>query len=151
MNTIRILALTALVLSAASVQGMAQEGPPRGGGMRGLMAGPSVQDLTTRLALTPDQQAKVGKIIATWDGDTKVARETLTKNFQAMQSGGDVEALRAESMMAMQFVREKSQGMSQEIRGVLSPDQVKTYDAWLEEQAQQMRQRRQGGPPPALR
>jgi hypothetical protein len=88
MKTVRFLALAALVLTAGSVPGGTQQGPP-GGGIRG--------------------------------------------------------------MMAVGFMREKSQVMNQGIRSVLTPDQVKTFDAWIEERAQQMRQRRQGGPPPALR
>jgi Spy/CpxP family protein refolding chaperone len=137
-------------LAAGAGHLAAQQGG-QGGGMRRLAA-PSIEELKTALNLAPDQQEKVGKIIAKWEADTKGARETLTKNFQAMQSGaGDVEALRTESMMAMGYLREQSEAMNTDIRALLTPDQSKAFDSWIAERMQRMRQGRPSGPPPALR
>jgi Spy/CpxP family protein refolding chaperone len=148
MQVRRASVILAVALVAGAAQLVAQQGPPRGG--RGFGA-PSVEELKTALNLSPEQSDRVGGFIATWDKETKVARETLMANFQAMQQGGDVEALRAENMMAMQHVREKSEALNGQIRGVLSPEQSKAFDAWIAERAQRMRQGRPGGPPPALR
>jgi Spy/CpxP family protein refolding chaperone len=142
-----ILLVAALAAGAGHLA--AQQG--QGGGAPRRLAAPSLEELKTVLSLSPDQSGKVGKLIATWEGETKGAREVLTRNFQAMQSGGDVEALRAESMMAMQHLRERSEAMNAQIREVLSPEQNKAFDAWIAERAQRMRQGRPGGPPPALR
>lgn len=144
----RRLGFLAALMVVAGAAPLAAQGP-RGG--MGRLAAPSLEELTTALKLTGDQQEKVGKLLAKWDGDTKGARETLTRNMQAMQQGGDVEALRSESMMAMQHVREQSEEMNKSIRGVLTPDQVKAFDEWLAQRMQQMRGGRPGGPPPALR
>jgi Spy/CpxP family protein refolding chaperone len=122
----------------------------QGGGMQRRLAAPTLEELKTALNLNPDQSDKVGKILAKWDEETKGAREILTANFQAMQSGGDVEALRAESMMAIQHIRERSEEMNTQIRGVLTPDQSKAFDAFIAERMQRMRQGRPSGPPPAL-
>lgn len=142
-----ILVVAALASGAGHLA--AQQG--QGGRAPRRMAAPSLEELKTALNLSPDQSDKVGKIIATWDGETKGAREILTRNFQAMQAGGDVDALRGESMMAIQYVRERSEAMNTRIREVLSPEQNKVFDAWIAERAQRLRQGRPGGPPPALR
>ncbi len=142
-----ILAIAALAAAAGYLA--AQQG--QGGGAPRRLAAPSIEELKTALSLSPDQSDKVGKVIAKWDGETKEAREVLTRNFQAMQAGGDVAALRGESMMAMQHLRERSEAMNAQIREVLSPEQAKAFDAWIAERAQRMRQGRPGGPPPALR
>jgi len=142
-----ILVVAALAAGAGHLA--AQQG--QGGGAPRRLAAPSIEELKTVLSLSPDQGDKVGRIIAKWDGETKGAREILTRNFQAMQAGGDIEALRGESMMAMQFVRERSEEMNTQIRGVLTPEQNQAFDAWIAERAQRMRQGRPGGPPPALR
>jgi Spy/CpxP family protein refolding chaperone len=136
-------------LAAGAGHLAAQQG--QAGGMGRRLAAPTLEELNTALNLTPDQSDKVGKILAKWDEETKGAREILTANFQAMQSGGDVEALRAESMMAMQHIRDRSQEMNTQIRGLLTPEQAKAFDAFVAERMQRMRQGRPGGPPPALR
>ena len=136
------------ILAAGAGHLAAQQG--QGGGMQRRLSAPTLEELKTALNLNPDQSDKVGKIVATWGEETKGARELLTANFQAMQSGGDVEALRAESMMAMQHIRERSEEMNTQIRGVLTPDQSKAFDAFIAERMQRMRQGRPGGPPPAL-
>ena len=118
--------------------------------MQRRLSAPTLEELKTALNLNPGQSDTVGKILAKWGEETKGARELLTANFQAMQSGGDVEALRAESMMAMQHIRERSEEMNTQIRGVLTPDQSKAFDAYIAERMQRMRQGRPGGPPPAL-
>lgn len=145
--------LVAALAAGAGHLAAQQGGPPggQGGGAR-RMGAPSIEELKTALNLAPDQQEKVSKIIAKWEADTKGARETLMKNFQAMQAGtGDAEALRADNMMAMAFMREQSEEMNTQIRGVLTPDQNKAFDAWIAERMQRMRQGRPSGPPPALR
>ena len=142
-----IMVMLALAVGAGHLA--AQQG--QGAGAPRRLAAPPIEELKTVLSLSPDQGDKVGRIIAKWDGETKGAREILTRNFQAMQAGGDIEALRGESMMAMQFVRERSEEMNTQIRGVLTPEQNQAFDAWIAERAQRMRQGRPGGPPPALR
>jgi Spy/CpxP family protein refolding chaperone len=138
-----------LALGAGAAHLAAQQG--QGAGAPRRLAAPSVEELKTALSLNPDQADKAGKIITKWEGETREAREVLTRNFQAMQAGGDVEALRGESMMAMQYVRERSEEMNNQIRGILTPEQNKAFDAWIAERAQRMRQGRPGGPPPAHR
>ncbi|HEX9165130.1 MAG TPA: Spy/CpxP family protein refolding chaperone [Gemmatimonadales bacterium] len=136
------------MLAAGAGHLAAQQG--QGGGMQRRLAAPTLEELKAALSLDPDQSDKVGKILGKWGEETKGARELLMANFQAMQSGGDVEALRAESMMAMQHIRERSEEMNTQIRGVLTPEQSKAFDAFIAERMQRMRQGRPGGPPPAL-
>jgi len=113
------------------------------------LAGPNLEELTTRLNLTADQQAKVKAMVSKFEGDTKGVRETLTKNMQAIQSGAaDPAALREENMAAMMVLREDANKLNQDIRAVLTPEQQAEFDKYLEEQRARMRQGRPGGPPP---
>jgi len=144
----RTLALTAALAALLSLPALAQQGPPPGGGMR-RMGAPSVEELTTRLNLTGDQQTKTKAMLAQFDTDTKGAREVLMKNFQAVQAGTvDREAVRDENTMAMTHVRDKAEQLNKDIRVILDAEQQKAFDQYLAERAAQMQQRRQGGPPP---
>ena len=144
-RTLTLAALTALLALPA----VAQQGPPPGGGMR-RMGVPSIEELTTRLNLTADQQPKVKAMIAQYDTDTKGARDVLMKNMQAVQAGTvDRESVRDESTMALTHMRDRAEQLNKEIRGILDADQQKAFDQYLAERAAQMQQRRQGPPPPA--
>ena len=139
--------LILLTLGAGALD--AQQGPPAGGG--GRMIGPSVEELTKVLHLSAGQQTKSRVLIDKFLADTKGARETLMKNFQAMRDGsGDPNALREENMAAMFVVREGNDQLNKDIRAGLNADQQKAFDQWLAERRDRMRQMRQErqGPPP---
>jgi len=142
-----LAAVAVLVMAVAPLAG--QQGGPGRGGMGRALAGPNLEELTTRLNLTADQQAKVKAMVSKFEGDTKGVRETLTKNMQAIQSGAaDPAALREENMAAMMVLREDANKLNQDIRAVLTPEQQAEFDKYLEEQRARMRQGRPGGPPP---
>jgi Spy/CpxP family protein refolding chaperone len=115
-----------------------------------MMAAPDLQVLTSRLNLTAEQQGKIKVMIAKFDGDTKGARATLTKNREAIQGGADPASFREENMGAMMVVRDATTELHGGIRGALTPEQQAEFDKWLEEQRASMRQGRPGGPPPAF-
>ena len=133
-----------LALGAGALD--AQQGPPGGGG--GRMMGPSVEELAKVFSLDASQQTKVRALIDKYLADTKGARESLMKNFQAMRDGsGDPDALREENMAAMFVVREGNEQLNKDIRAGLKPDQQKAFAQWLAERRERMRQMRQGPPP----
>jgi Spy/CpxP family protein refolding chaperone len=132
---------------ALAVAPVAAQGGP-GGGM-GRMGVPNLEELTTKLSLTADQQTKIKGLITKFEADTKGVRETLAKNRQAIQSGADPASFREENMAAMMVLREDAGKLNSDIRALLTPEQQGTYDQYLEEQRARMRQGRPGGPPPA--
>lgn len=142
-----LTAVAGLVLAVAPA--LAQQAGPGRVGM-GRMAGPNLEELTTRLTLTEGQQARIKVLIGKFETDTRGVRETLTKNMQAIQSGAsDAASLREESMAAMMLLREDAAKLNQDIRVELSPEQRAEFDRYLEEQRARMRPGgRPGGPPP---
>lgn len=143
----RTLTFAAAMAALLCLPAMAQQGPP-GGGMR-RMGVPTIEDLTAKLNLNADQQAKVKAMLGQYDTDTKGARDVLMKNMQAVQAGTvDRESVREENTMAMTHMRDRAEQLNKEIRGVLDAEQQKAFDAYLAERAAQMQQRRQGPPPP---
>lgn len=130
---------TLLFLAACLLAGAAfAQNPPAGdqGGQRRGM--PSVDDqlknLTERLSLTDDQQAKIKPILE----DQRTQMQALMKD----------ESLSPDDRRTKgRSIREST---DTKIRDVLTDDQKKKYDAWQQEMRDRMRQRQQGGnnPPP---
>jgi Spy/CpxP family protein refolding chaperone len=137
MKTIKQITLLA-VCALATVAFAQQNPPPQGGGddqgrRRGM---PSVEDqiknLTERLSLTDDQQAKVKTILE----DT---RGQMTKLMQ------DESMSREDKMAKGRSLRETANG---KIRDVLTDEQKKKFDDMQQEMRDRMRQRQQGGDGP---
>ncbi|HET9134922.1 MAG TPA: hypothetical protein VFN90_11490, partial [Gemmatimonadales bacterium] len=80
---VRALALMALALGAAPLAAQ-QGGGMRGGGMM-MGAAPDVEQLTTALALTPEQVTKAKALVATLDSTVKPTRDWVQAQ---MQTGG---------------------------------------------------------------
>lgn len=120
----------------------AGQGRPGGqGGFNGQRMDPEqmikmqTQRLTEELKLTKDQEAKVTAIYKKYTGNN-------TMDFQKMRDASDAE--RTKMREEMQKTREKQEA---EIKAVLTPAQVKTYDENMKKRQEQMRngQGRQGG------
>jgi Spy/CpxP family protein refolding chaperone len=131
-----LLLLAACLLAGAA---FAQQNPPPAGDQQGQRRGmPSVDDqlknLTDRLSLTDDQQAKIKPILE----DQRTQMQALMKD----------DSLSPDDRRAKgRSIREST---DTKIRGVLTDDQKKKYDALQQEMRDRMRQRQQGGnnPPP---
>jgi Spy/CpxP family protein refolding chaperone len=133
MKQIRNIFLFAACLTAFAA--FAQQGPPPGGGeghgpRRGM---PSVDDqlknLSERLSLTADQQAKIKPI--------------LEDTHQQVQKLRDDESMAREDKMAkMRSIHEDSMA---KVKAVLTDDQKKKFDQWQQEMQNNRRQRQQGG------
>jgi Spy/CpxP family protein refolding chaperone len=135
MKTFQKLVLLAVCMLA--VGAFAQQNPPAQGGgddqgrpRRGM---PSVEDqvknLTEKLSLTDDQQAKVKTIL----------EDTRSQMMKAMQ---DDSMSREDKMAKGRSLREASNG---KIRDLLTDDQKKKFDDMQKEAQERMRQRQQGG------
>jgi periplasmic protein CpxP/Spy len=133
MKTIRKITLLAVCALAAAAFAQ-QNSPPQGGGndqgrRRGM---PSVDDqlknLTEKLSLTDDQQAKVKPILE--DAHSQMA--TLMQ---------DESMPREDKMTKGRSLRETTNG---KIRDVLTGDQKKKFDEMQKEMQDRMRQRQQG-------
>lgn len=137
-SRIALVALSGLLMvgSAGAVLAQAPQGPPPGGG-RGGGRGVTIEALTDRLKLTPDQVEKIKPILA--DQQTQMA---------ALR--GDTSASQEDRMAKMTKLRTDT---STKINAVLTPDQQTEYKKMQAE----MPQGRGGGgggapagPPPGL-
>lgn len=137
MRQIRIIISAAFVLLALAVYG--QQNPstpaPGSGGMKGQAAPhamPSADDqlknLTDRLSLTADQQAKIKPILE----DTHAQAQTLMQDNSLSQDDRRTK------------MRSLHESASAKIRDVLNDDQKKKFDAWQQE----MRTQHAGGEKP---
>ena len=112
-----------------------QEAPPQGGGdQQGRRRGmPSVDDqmknLTEKLSLTADQQAKIKPIL----------EDTRSQMQKLMQ---DDSMSREDKMAKGRSLREAS---NSKVRDLLNDDQKKKFDDMQKEMQDRMRQRQQGG------
>ena len=143
----RAWTVAAALALAVSAPLAAQQGPPGGAGMgmRGMM-GPALDDLKTQLNLTPEQVPQVQALITKFQADTKAERETIMENMQAARDGSvTMESVRDENRAMVAKIRPVSEKLNQDIRALLTADQQKTFDAWLEQQRQRMGGR--GRPP----
>jgi Spy/CpxP family protein refolding chaperone len=129
--------LILLAVCMLAVGAFAQQNPPAQGGgddqgrpRRGM---PSVEDqvknLTEKLSLTDDQQAKVKTIL----------EDTRSQMMKVMQ---DDSISREDKMAKGRSLREASNG---KIRDLLTDDQKKKFDDMQKEAQERMRQRQQGG------
>jgi Spy/CpxP family protein refolding chaperone len=138
-SRIALVALSGLLMvgSAGAVLAQAPQGPPPGGGRGGGRGGVTIEALTDRLKLTPDQVEKIKPILA--DQQTQMA---------ALR--GDTSASQEDRMAKMTKLRTDT---STKINAVLTPDQQTEYKKMQAE----MPQGRGGGgggapagPPPGL-
>jgi Spy/CpxP family protein refolding chaperone len=139
-SRIALVALSGLLMvgSAGAVLAQAPQGPPPGGGRGGGRGGVTIEALTERLKLTPDQVEKIKPILA--DQQTQMA---------AMRA--DTSASQEDRMAKMMKLRTDT---STKINAVLTPDQQTEYKKM---QAETMQRGPGGGgggapagPPPAL-
>jgi len=133
MNALKKLCLLAVCLLAI---GAAAQNPPaqgsgenQGGGRRMQSVDDQLKNLTEKLNLTTDQQAKIKPVLE----DT---RSEMTKVMQ------DDSMSREDKMAKGRSLREASNG---KIREVLNDDQKKKFDEMQKEAQERMRQRQQGG------
>lgn len=134
MNTIKRITLLA-VCALATVAFAQQNPPPQGGGgnnqghRRGMpSAEEQVKNLTEKLSLTDDQQAKVKTII----------EDTHSQMQKLMQD----ESLSREDKMAK--ARSLHEAASGKVRDVLTDEQKKKFDDMQKEMQDHMRQRQSG-------
>lgn len=138
---VRTMGLT--LLAALLAVPVAAQGP---GGGRG-MAGPSIEDLKKELNLTPEQEPKVKAVLDRLAEESRDDRETMMENMQMVREGiVSRESIQGETATIMGRMRERSTKANAEIRTLLTPEQVKAFDAWLEARAQ----RRPGRMPPPV-
>lgn len=139
-SRIALVALSGLLMvgTAGAVLAQAPQGPPPGGGRGGGRGGVTIEALTERLKLTPDQVEKIKPILA--DQQTQMG---------ALR--GDTSLSQDDRMAKMTKIRTDS---TTKINAVLTPDQQAEYKKMQAE----MMQRGPGGggggapagPPPAL-
>lgn len=131
--------ITLLAVCALATAAFAQQNPPpqSGGENQGPRRGmPSVDDqvknLTEKLTLTDDQQAKVKAILEDRSGQMQ----------KLMQ---DDSLSREDKMAKGRSLRDTANG---KIHDVLTDDQKKKFDDMQKEMQERMRQRQQGGDAP---
>ena len=130
------LAVAGIALCAGASVASAQGGPPPGGpggqqGGPGARGGRGMAMLFEGITLTDAQQAKVDSITAKY----RAERQKMMPN--GMGGGPPDDATRAKMMEMM----DKQTG---EIRGALTADQQKLFDANIEKRKQMMQQRGNG-------
>lgn len=138
MKTIR--KITLLAVCALAAVAFAQNAPPPQGGpgegqghRRGMpSAEDQVKNLTEKLSLTDDQQAKVKTIV-----------EDAHSQMQKLRQDDSIS--REDKMAKMQSLHETASG---KIRDILTADQQKKFDDMQKEMQDHMHQR-QGGDAPA--
>lgn len=131
-----VVATAALGLAASS---FAQQPGPRGagqrqqGGMRRM--GGMNNEILAKLNLTADQKTKIAAL-------QKKSREKMMELRKDFQPGGDRSAMRTK----LQAMQKENRA---ELQKILTPAQLKQFDALVKEQRQKMRQQRQqnGGRP----
>ena len=124
-------ALCAIPMMAQDSAPAAPQGQmgPRGRGMEGRQ----LEMLTQKLNLTADQQVKV-----------KAIDEDTGKQMMALRN--DTSLSQDDRRAKMMDIRKSSQD---KIRAVLTDDQKTKYDALQAEMRERMKERQQGGAPPA--
>ncbi|MFI5210537.1 MAG: Spy/CpxP family protein refolding chaperone [Gemmatimonadales bacterium] len=158
----RLLVLSAIVLAAGSATAAAQGGQGTGGGMGGGMRlaledstfRPTIPALTSLLTLTPEQVKEITPLRDTMLAETKTARQEGRSARAAMQEArqagvndDSLNVLRQKMrsiMMGMMPARKK---FLNEIRPLLTGDQLKILDAREQEVMGAMRQGMQGAQP----
>ena len=133
MKTLQKLLLLAMCMLGMSAFAQQNPPPPGGEGQGQGRRMPSIEDqlknLTEKLTLTDDQQAKVKTILE----DT---RSQMTKIMQ------DQDMSREDKMAKGRSIREAG---NTKIREVLTDEQKKKFDDLQKEMQERMRQRQQGG------
>ncbi|HKY98270.1 MAG TPA: Spy/CpxP family protein refolding chaperone [Gemmatimonadaceae bacterium] len=132
------MAVAGLALCAsagvASAQGAPPAGAPPAGGQQGgpgARGGRGMQMLMEGITLTDAQQAKLDSVTAKY----RAERQKMMPN--GMQGGPPDDATR-------QKMREMMDKQNAEIRGLLTADQQKVFDANVEKRKQAMQQRQNG-------
>ncbi|QNK63039.1 hypothetical protein H7F33_00480 [Pedobacter sp. PAMC26386] len=117
------------VITFAHAQGGNRNGTPE------ERATKATAQLTEKLTLNADQQTKIHDILLDQNTQMNKARE---------EAGDDRKAMRTKMMTLMQ-------GNNEKIKAVLTDDQKKSYDTFLEERRASMKKRAegQGGGQPA--
>ena len=115
-----LLSLTALTVAPLALATEPPPGPPAAGEHPrrdpAKMREHRMQELNEKLALTPDQQAQIKAI---WDQAEAQAKALRAEAAELRAEGAD---LRARGWEVMKTTRAQ-------VRGVLTPDQQKTFDA----------------------
>ena len=138
--------LAAIVLAAPAVAQQPGGGAGRGG-MRGMMAAPSSEELTKELSLNAKQQETLIELLMVLETDTKDAREAMMENMQMVRDGSvTMDAVREDNRKAMATLREANQTFNKKFKTILTDEQKTAYDAWL---AKRAANRGQGRRPPA--
>src|SRR6267142_834898 len=119
-------------LGAYAIQSPQGGPPPQGGGRGPMSPADQLKDLTDKLALTDDQQAKVKTILE----DTRAQMQKLR---------GDDSLSQEDKMAKGRALRETANG---KIRDLLTDDQKKKFDQMEQERRDRMKQRQQGGDTP---
>ena len=137
---IGLLAGVAVAVLAAPLAAQGRGAPGR------MMAGPSLEELKTALALTETQVPKVDALIKKFEEDTKEPRATMSQNMQMVRDGSVTQdAVREANQAAMGKIREGREKLNEAIKAELDETQKTAFDKYLAAQAQRGPGRR---PPP---
>ena len=133
MKTLRVVLLISLLTMAVSALAQMGQGPGSGHGGMGhpmMSVDDRVNELVKQLSLSGDQKEQVRGIL----------QEQQDQMKQLMQ---DSSTSRQDKMSKMRSIHQASNG---KIRDLLSDDQKKKFDDYLQKQQQRMQQHRGQGP-----
>ena len=147
----RTILMTSALAAALALPAAAQQ-RGMGPGPGGALQPPSIEEMTTRLQLTPDQARQVTALRQDYMKATAPQWKAMGEIREAREAGMSRDSLR-DMMQArrpqMEELRKQTDAYEGSLEKILTPDQVKDWQAWQQERReaarQQMRQR-QGAP-----
>lgn len=140
--------LVGMVLAGPAVAQQPGGGAGGRGGMRGMMAPPSADELTKELSLDAKQQETLLELLMVLEADTKDARQSMMENMQMVRDGSvTMDAVREDNQKLMVTLREANEAFNKTFKAMLTDEQKTAYDAYL---AKRAAARGQGRRPPLL-
>ncbi len=143
-------ALTMLAVALCVAGPLAAQGP----GRMGRAGPPTMDELATRLKLTPAQQAEIAPLHAAHVKEMEPFRETTRAEMaaarSARQSGAPAESVavhQAKARTAMQEIRRRSELWQEQVSAKLTEEQKAEWKRWEDERRGERRGARTGRMP----
>jgi Spy/CpxP family protein refolding chaperone len=143
-------ALTLVTVALCVAAPLAAQGP----GRMGQAGPPTMDELATRLKLTPAQRAEIAPLHAAHVKEVEPFRETARAEMaaarSARQSGAPAESVavhQAKARTAMQEIRRRSEQWQERLSARLTEEQKSAWKRWEDERRGARRGARPGGMP----